>query len=64
MACNVKRVTIRRTPCYGHCPVYELSVSGDGEVEYSGEWFVAREGVHIAHPVTAHDFQCAPHGPA
>lgn len=46
MVCKVKRVTMRRTPCYGHCPVYELAVSGDGEVEYSGEWFVAREGVH------------------
>ena len=46
MASGFKTVSLRRTPCYGHCPVYEVTVSGTGEVEYSGEWFVAREGVH------------------
>jgi Domain of unknown function (DUF6438) len=46
MAHRFERVTLRRTLCYGHCPVYKVTVSSTGEVEYSGEWFVAREGVH------------------
>jgi Domain of unknown function (DUF6438) len=46
MAHRFERITLRRTPCYGHCPVYEVMISSTGAVEYSGEWFVAREGVH------------------
>src|SRR5215204_7150284 len=46
MAHRFERVTLRRTPCYDHCPVYEVMISSTGAVEYSGEWFVAKEGVH------------------
>jgi hypothetical protein len=46
MTSTVRKITLRRTPCYGPCPVYEVTVSGTGEVEYSGEAHVARAGTH------------------
>ena len=29
-------VTFERTPCFGTCPVYRLSVAGDGTVRFTG----------------------------
>jgi hypothetical protein len=46
MTSTVRKITLKRTPCYGPCPVYEVTVSGTGEVEYSGEAHVARAGTH------------------
>lgn len=33
-------ITLERTSCYGWCPVYKVSVSGDGTVSYEGMKFV------------------------
>jgi len=33
---NVK-ITLERTECYGFCPVYTLTILGDGTVIYNGE---------------------------
>jgi hypothetical protein len=33
-------IGLERTPCFGGCPVYRLTVSGDGTVEYQGTRFV------------------------
>jgi hypothetical protein len=30
-------VTLQRTACYGTCPVYTVTIQGDGRVEYIGE---------------------------
>ena|SRR5438445_9510076 len=30
-------ITLERTPCYGHCPVYTVTVHGNGMVEYLGK---------------------------
>ena len=38
-------VTIERGPCFGACPVYNLTVGADGSVEYEGIQFVSAEGV-------------------
>ena len=46
MASTFRKITLRRTPCYGPCPVYELTILGTGEVTYLGEAHVARAGVH------------------
>jgi len=35
---------IQRTPCFGRCPIYTLTVFEDGRVEYFGKKFAAREG--------------------
>jgi hypothetical protein len=29
-------ITLERTSCFGHCPVYRLAVSADGKVSYEG----------------------------
>ena len=46
MASRVRRITLQRTPCYGPCPVYRVTVSGTGEVEYFGEAHVDKSGAH------------------
>jgi uncharacterized protein (AIM24 family) len=42
----LKEVSLERTMCYGSCPVYKVTVFGDGRVVYDGEHFVAKEGRH------------------
>jgi Domain of unknown function (DUF6438) len=46
MTSKVRKVTLKRTPCYGPCPVYKVTVFGTGEVEYYGEAYVDRAGTH------------------
>ena len=41
-------ITLQRTACFGTCPIYKLTVHGDGRVEYEGEQFVAVEGTQTA----------------
>jgi hypothetical protein len=33
-------ITLERTACYGFCPVYTVTIHGDGRVEYSGERYI------------------------
>ena len=40
------RITIERTHCFGHCPVYTAAISYTGEVHYNGEDYVERTGDH------------------
>lgn len=37
-------ITLRRTGCFGTCPDYALTISGDGRVTYTGERFVSVVG--------------------
>jgi hypothetical protein len=37
-------ITLQRTVCFGFCPAYTVSISGDGEVVYNGERFVNVQG--------------------
>ncbi len=46
MASRIKKITLRRTPCCGPCPVYEVAVWGTGEVAYLGEANVHIAGAH------------------
>lgn len=41
--------SIRKTACYGTCPVYEFKVFNNGEVRYNGKRFVEREGKFRGH---------------
>ena len=41
-------VTLERTPCYGECPVYQVSIAGDGRVEFAGKRYVAHLGLATA----------------
>ena len=46
MTSTVRKITLKRTLCYGPCPVYRVTVFGTGEVEYFGEAHVAKVGAH------------------
>jgi hypothetical protein len=37
-------ITLERTACFGSCPVYSLSITGDGAVAYLGESYVNVKG--------------------
>jgi hypothetical protein len=37
-------ITLERTACSGACPVYKLTIHGDGKVEYEGQNFVKITG--------------------
>ncbi|MCK9401477.1 MAG: DUF6438 domain-containing protein [Bacteroidales bacterium] len=39
-------ITLKRTMCYGTCPVYDMEISANGEVNYNGEAFVEKMGHH------------------
>ncbi|HSS20113.1 MAG TPA: DUF6438 domain-containing protein [Pyrinomonadaceae bacterium] len=38
------KITLERTPCYGNCPAYKLTVFGDGRVQYEGLKYVKTIG--------------------
>jgi len=37
-------ITMKRTACYGPCPVYTLDINGDGSVSYNGDYYVSEKG--------------------
>ena len=37
-------ITLERTACFGTCPVYSLTINGDGTVVYEGKDFVVVKG--------------------
>ena len=43
-ATRVAAITLELTSCYGSCPVYKVTISGDGRVVYEGRSFVRVEG--------------------
>lgn len=38
------KITLRRTNCYGTCPVYRLSIYGNGKVIFKGQEYVKKTG--------------------
>lgn len=42
-------ITLERTSCFGRCPVYMVTISGDGSVSYEGRQFVGVTGKQHAH---------------
>jgi hypothetical protein len=45
---DVEQITLERQACFGTCPVYTLTVHGDGLVEYNGIDFVEVTGPQTA----------------
>jgi hypothetical protein len=41
-------ITLERTACFGRCPVYSLTIFGNGRVEYYGEEYVEITGTQTA----------------
>jgi len=44
-ASRIQKLALRRGPCYGNCPVYEVIASADGTVKWRGGFFVTVAGV-------------------
>jgi hypothetical protein len=40
------QVSLERTACFGRCPMYVVTVAGDGQVTFAGKDFVAQAGTH------------------
>ena len=40
------KIILRRTACYGTCPVYELYLDGKGIYQFNGDMFVEKIGIH------------------
>jgi len=43
---NDTKITLEQWGCFGTCPAYTLSISGDGSVVYQGKAYVSSRGVH------------------
>lgn len=41
---NQTVITLKRTACFGTCPIYDVTVYGDGRVVYNGKDFVKAKG--------------------
>jgi hypothetical protein len=41
-------ISLERTACFGHCPIYKVTLDSDGKVTYYGEMFVAVEGTQYS----------------
>ena len=41
---NSLTITLSRSPCFGACPVYEVTIHVDGSVDYNGIRFVGATG--------------------
>ena len=41
-------LTLERTPCFGACPVYMVTVSAGGEVRFQGNSFVSHPGLSLS----------------
>jgi hypothetical protein len=41
---EITTITLERTPCFGACPVYKLTVHRSGQVEYEGKDHVRQKG--------------------
>jgi len=42
-----KFAAISKSPCFGKCPVYEMTIYDDGVIAYRGKNFVDKEGLHV-----------------
>ncbi len=40
---------LKRTACYGKCPVYELEFYSNGQVTFIGMEYAPRQGIYLAH---------------
>lgn len=45
--------TLERTPCFGKCPAYIITIKADGSATYDGRRFAEREGLYSGQVSTA-----------
>jgi hypothetical protein len=47
-------ITLKRTACFGTCPIYSLHVDADGHVQFDGENYVSHKGKNTGQTTVAH----------
>ena len=52
---SITKIVLERTPCFGTCPVYTLTVLSSGRVEFSGENHVKVKGLQTGQ-ISPEDF--------
>jgi Domain of unknown function (DUF6438) len=52
---EITEITLERTPCFGACPVYRLTIHRSGKVEYEGTDRVREKGRRTG-KISAEDF--------
>jgi uncharacterized protein DUF6438 len=52
---QITKIVLERTPCFGTCPVYTLSVLSSGEVEFAGTNHVKAKGIQTGR-ISPEDF--------
>lgn len=45
---RIQSITMERTPCFGSCPVYKVTLKPDGTLTYVGTRFVSKIGTYSA----------------
>ena len=53
---DITKITLERTPCYGACPVYKLTIHRSGKVEYEGKDHVRQKGSRSG-TISTEDFE-------
>jgi hypothetical protein len=43
---QITEVTLERTPCFGYCPFYKVTLKSDGTIIYEGKKFVQMMGTY------------------
>jgi Domain of unknown function (DUF6438) len=43
------KIQLSRTACFGTCPIYSVTIRGDGSVHFRGDRYVHYQGEHDAH---------------
>jgi hypothetical protein len=53
---EITQIVLERTPCFGVCPVYKLTIHRSGKVQYEGKAHVWEEGSQTRR-ISAEDFR-------
>jgi len=53
---DITKITLERTPCFGACPVYKLTIHSSGKVEYEGKDHVRQKGSRSG-TISTEDFE-------
>jgi hypothetical protein len=53
---DITKITLERTPCFGACPVYTLTIHRSGQVEYEGKDHVRQKGLRTSR-ISTGDFE-------
>jgi len=53
---DITKIALERTPCFGACPVYKLTIHRSGQIEYEGKDHVRQKGSRSG-TISTEDFE-------